>query len=91
MATVKFGLQEDLNELQARLLLRTKRKFSKQKILETIYFLGSKNMDQLIDMLIDPKDEIPKNDDTDPLFKWLNRIEEGIDYTDSVKEHDVVH
>ena len=91
MTTVKFGLQEELNELQAKLLLRTKRKFSKQQILETIYFIGSKNMDQLVDMLIEPKDEIPQKDDTDPLFKWLKTIEDGIEDTDSVKEHDVIH
>ena len=91
MATVKFGLQEELNELQAKLLLRTKRKFSKQQILETIYFIGSKNMDQLVDMLIKSKDEIPQKVDNDPLFKWLETIEDGIEDTDSVKEHDVIH
>lgn len=91
MATVKFGLQEELNELQAKLLLRTKCKFSKQQILETIYFIGSKNMDQLVDMLMESKDEMPQKDDTDPLFKWLETIEDGIEDTDSVKEHDVIH
>ena len=48
MSTVKFDLQEDLDELQARIYLDTKRKLSKKDILELTFRIGAKNYEQLI-------------------------------------------
>ena len=48
MSTVKFDLQEDLEELQARIYLDTKKKLSKKDILELAFRIGSNNYEQLI-------------------------------------------
>ncbi len=48
VSTVKFDLQDDLEELQARIYLDTKKKLSKKEILELTFKIGSKNYDQII-------------------------------------------
>ncbi len=48
MSTVKFDLQEDLEELQARIYLDTKKKLSKKDILELTFRIGAKNYEQMI-------------------------------------------
>ena len=48
VSTVKFDLQEDLEELQARIYLDTKRKLSKKEILELTFRIGAKNYEELI-------------------------------------------
>lgn len=48
VSTVKFDLQEDLEELQARIYLDTKKKLSKKDILELTFRIGAKNYEQLI-------------------------------------------
>ena len=48
MSTVKFNLQEDLEELQARIYLDTKKKLSKKDILELTFKIGAKNYEQII-------------------------------------------
>ena len=48
VSTVKFDLQEDLEELQARIYLDTKKKLSKKDILELTFRIGSKNYEELI-------------------------------------------
>lgn len=48
VSTVKFDLQEDLEELQARIYLDTKKKLSKKDILELTFRIGAKNYEQMI-------------------------------------------
>jgi hypothetical protein len=45
---VKFDLQSDLEELQARIYLETKKKLTKKDILEMTFKIGAKNYNQLI-------------------------------------------
>ena len=60
MSTVKFDLQEDLEELQARIYLDTKKKLSKKDILELAFRIGAKNYDQLINEI--QQNQTPLND-----------------------------
>ena len=60
VSTVKFDLQEDLEELQARIYLDTKKKLSKKDILELAFRIGAKNYDQLINEI--QQNQIPLND-----------------------------
>ena len=48
VSTVKFDLQEDLEELQAKIYLDTKKKLSKKDILELAFKIGANNYEQLI-------------------------------------------
>ncbi len=48
MSTVKFDLQTDLEELQARIYLDTKKKLTKKDILEITFKIGAKNYNQII-------------------------------------------
>ena len=48
MSTVKFDLQNDLEELQARIYLDTKKKLTKKDILELTFKIGEQNYNQLI-------------------------------------------
>ena len=48
MSTVKFDLQEDLEELQARIYLDTKKKLTKKDILELAFKIGAKNYEEII-------------------------------------------
>jgi len=48
VSTVKFDLQDDLEELQARIYLDTKKKLSKKDILELAFRIGANNYEQLI-------------------------------------------
>ncbi len=49
MSTVKFDLQTDLEELQARIYLDTRKKLTKKDILEITFKIGAKNYNQLIE------------------------------------------
>ena len=51
MSTVKFDLHEDLEELQARIYLDTKRKLSKKDILEFTFRIGAQHYDEIIKAL----------------------------------------
>ena len=48
MSTVKFDLKEDLEELQARIYLDTKKKLTKKDILELVFKIGAKNYEEII-------------------------------------------
>ena len=48
VSTVKFDLQEDLEELQARIFLSTKVKLSKKEVLELVFRIGAKDFQQII-------------------------------------------
>jgi len=48
VSTVKFDLQTDLEELQARIYLDTKKKLTKKDILEITFKIGAKNYNQII-------------------------------------------
>jgi len=49
VSTVKFGLHEDVQELQARIYLDTKRRLSKKEVLEIVFQVGAKNYDQILE------------------------------------------
>jgi hypothetical protein len=61
VSTVKFDLQEDLEELQARIYLDTKRKLSKKEILELTFRIGAKNYEELIQEI--QQEKSPLTDD----------------------------
>ena len=48
VSTVKFDLQTDLEELQARIYLDTKKKLTKKDILELTFKIGAQNYTQLV-------------------------------------------
>jgi len=48
VSTVKFDLHEDLEELQARIYLRTKIKLTKKEVLELVFRIGTRNYEQII-------------------------------------------
>lgn len=52
VSTVKFDLQDDLDELQARIFLDTRKKLNKKELLELIFKIGAKNYEQIIDTLL---------------------------------------
>ncbi len=61
VSTVKFDLQEDLEELQARIYLDTKKKLSKKDILELTFRIGAKNYEQLIHEIQQRKTSLDDN------------------------------
>ena len=48
MATIKFDLQDELDELNARLYLDSKIKFTKKELLELIFKLGIQDYNLLL-------------------------------------------
>lgn len=48
VSTVKFDLQEDLEDLQARLFLDTRKKLTKKEILELVFRIGSQRYDLIL-------------------------------------------
>ena len=68
MSTVKFELQDDLNELQARIYLATKKKLSKKEILELTFNFSKNNFDRLISLILEEdQGELNDNDIKDIL------------------------
>ncbi len=51
MTTVKFDLHDDLEELQARLYLDTRKRFTKKEILELVFKMGLENYDLIVKSL----------------------------------------
>ncbi len=60
VSTVKFDLQEDLEELQARIYLDTKKKLTKKNILELAFKIGAKNYEEIIQEI--QQEKAPLND-----------------------------
>ena len=48
MTTVKFDLKDDLEELQARLYLDTRKRLTKKEILEIVFKMGLENYDLIV-------------------------------------------
>ena len=68
VSTVKFELQDDLNELQARIYLGTKKKLSKKEILELTFNFSKNNFDRLISLILEEEQgELNDNDIKDIL------------------------
>jgi len=68
VSTVKFELQDDLNELQARIYLATKKKLSKKEILELTFNFSKNNFDRLISLILEEdQGELNDNDIKDIL------------------------
>ena len=48
VTTVKFDLKDDLEELQARLYLDTRKRLTKKEILEIVFKMGLENYDLIV-------------------------------------------
>lgn len=88
MSTVKFAMQDELNELQAKIYLHTKKKMSKKEILELVFKMGQQDFEKIIEMIENGE----KGDEPDDEFfkTWIDSPFTEGEPTDSVKEHDVV-
>ncbi|MFQ5832432.1 MAG: hypothetical protein ACE5H4_07010 [Candidatus Thorarchaeota archaeon] len=62
MSTVKFDLKDDLEELQARLYLDTRKRLTKKEILEIVFRIGLENYDLIVKEV--RLKELPLDDDT---------------------------
>lgn len=51
VTTVKFDLKDDLEELQARLYLDTRKRLTKKEILEIVFKMGMENYDLIVKYL----------------------------------------
>ena len=63
VSTVKFDLQEDLDELQARIFLDTRKKLSKKEVLELVFRIGVQNYEKILEMFL-LSEEHPLDDET---------------------------
>lgn len=48
VSTVKFDLKDDLEELQARLYLDTRKRFTKKEVLEIVFRVGLENYNLIV-------------------------------------------
>jgi hypothetical protein len=48
VSTVKFDLKDDLEELQARLYLDTRKRLTKKEVLEIVFRIGLENYDLIV-------------------------------------------
>ncbi len=62
MSTVRFDLQADLEDLQARLYLDTGKWFTKKEILELVFKIGTENYDRIVSEI--QAREVPLTDKT---------------------------
>jgi hypothetical protein len=62
VTTVKFDLKDDLEELQARLYLDTRKRLTKKEILELVFKMGLENYDLIVESL--RSREQPLSDET---------------------------
>ena len=76
VSTVKFDLQEDLEELQARIYLDTKKKLTKKDILELTFKIGAKNYEEIIQEILQVK--APLNDNIiESVLNFVSDFGEG--------------
>lgn len=61
VSTVKFDLKDDLEELQARLYLDTRKRLTKKEVLEIVFRVGLENYDLIVKEL--QSKEKPLDDD----------------------------
>lgn len=62
MSTVKFDLQDDLEEIQARLYLDTRKRLNKKQILELVFKIGLEHYDLIVEEIMSR--EQPLDDST---------------------------
>jgi hypothetical protein len=62
VSTVKFDLKEDLEELQARLYLDTRKRLTKKEILEIVFRIGLENYNLIVNEV--RLKELPLDDET---------------------------
>ncbi|MFO7835079.1 MAG: hypothetical protein R6V83_00345 [Candidatus Thorarchaeota archaeon] len=62
MSTVKFDLQDDLEELQSRLYLDTGKRLTKKDILELAFRIGTENYNRIVSEV--QAGEVPLTDET---------------------------
>ncbi|MHA1620157.1 MAG: hypothetical protein ACTSVZ_12840 [Promethearchaeota archaeon] len=79
MATIKFDLQEELNELIARIYLDIHTKFTKKKLLSLIFELGSRDYHLLLDYITALKQE----DDTGLRERFINTFSAALSLSDT--------
>ena len=58
MSTIKFELQDELDELIARIYLDTKKKLSKKELLELIFNIGKQDYQEILDLVKNPDNTI---------------------------------
>ncbi len=76
VSSVKFDLQEDLEELQARIYLDTKKKLTKIDILELTFKIGAKNYEEIIQEILQVK--APLNDNIiESVLNFVSDFGEG--------------
>jgi hypothetical protein len=61
VSTVKFDLKDDLEELQARLYIDTRKRLTKKEVLEIVFRVGLENYDLIVKEL--QSKEKPLDDD----------------------------
>ncbi|MHA1745305.1 MAG: hypothetical protein ACTSWW_04860 [Promethearchaeota archaeon] len=79
MATIKFDLQDELNELIARIYLDTHKKYTKKELLSLIFELGSRDYHLLLDYLTASKQE----EDTDLRERFINTFSAALSLSDT--------
>lgn len=62
VSTVKFDLQDDLEELQARLYLDTGKRLTKKALLELVFKIGAKDYNRILSEV--QAGEVPLTDET---------------------------
>ncbi len=55
MSTVKFDFQDELEELQVRIFMDTRKKLSKKELLELIFQIGIENYDKIVKRVLSSK------------------------------------
>ncbi|MHA1494767.1 MAG: hypothetical protein ACTSRQ_12210 [Candidatus Thorarchaeota archaeon] len=76
MSTVKFDLKDDLEELQARLYLDTRKRLTKKEVLEIVFRVGLENYELIVKEI--QSKETPLDDDI--IQKVLSMTEDLGDY-----------
>jgi len=76
VSTVKFDLKDDLEELQARLYLDTRKRLTKKEVLEIVFRVGLENYELIVKEI--QSKETPLDDDI--IQKVLSMTEDLGDY-----------
>ena len=83
MATIKFGRQDELDEIIARVYLDTNKKFTKKELLEIIFELGIQDYHALLNKI----NNMEKSDSKDLRAQFINQFSGSL----SVSKPDEIH
>ena len=79
MATIKFDLQEELNELIARIYLDIHTKYTKKDLLAIIFELGSRDYSLLLEYITSS----PQEDETDLRKQFISTYSAALSLSDT--------